>query len=120
MTAARTARYEKIAALLASRSDFELVELMGPGRVTSVGVGGESGILDVDGLPVFTKRIPLSDREIANVGSTANLFDLPMFCQYGMADRVSTRGASWPQTSSSPTPLWPARRNRSRCSTTGG
>ena len=84
MTAARTARYEKIAALLASRSDFELVELMGPGRVTSVGVGGESGILDVDGLPVFTKRIPLSDREIANMGSTANLFDLPMFCQYGM------------------------------------
>ena len=84
MTAARTARYEKLSALLASRSDLELAELMGTGRATSVGVGGESGILDLDGVPVYTKRIPVSDREIANMGSTANLFDLPMFCQYGM------------------------------------
>lgn len=57
---------------------------MGTGRVMSVGVGGESGILDIDGLPVFTKRIPLSDREVANMGSTANLFELPMFGPYGM------------------------------------
>lgn len=84
MTATRTARHEKLSALLASRSDFELAELMSTGQVISVGVGGESGILDVIGVPVFTKRIPLSDREVANVGSTANLFDLPTFCQYGM------------------------------------
>lgn len=84
MTATRTARYEKVSALLASCSDFELAELIGTGRVISVGVGGESGIVDVDSVPVFTKRIPLSDREVANLGSTANLFDLPMFCQYGM------------------------------------
>lgn len=84
MTAARIARYERLSALLASPNDVELTELMGTGRVTSVGVGGESGILELDGVPVFTKRIPLSDREIANMGSTANLFDLPMFCQYGM------------------------------------
>lgn len=57
---------------------------MSTGQVISVGVGGESGILDVDGGPVFTKRIPLSDREIANTGSTANLFDLPIFSHYGM------------------------------------
>lgn len=84
MTATRTARYDKLSAFLASCSDFELVELMGTGRVTSVGVGGESGIVAVDGVPVFTKRIPLSDREVANQGSTANLFDLPVYCQYGM------------------------------------
>ncbi|TQR88511.1 serine/threonine protein phosphatase [Mycobacterium hodleri] len=84
MTATRIARYEKLSALLASRSDFELAELMSTGQVISVGVGGESGILDVDGVPVFTKRIPLSDREMANTGSTANLFDLPIFSHYGM------------------------------------
>jgi hypothetical protein len=33
---------------------------------------------------VFVKRIPLTDREAANSGSTANLFDMPMFCQYGI------------------------------------
>lgn len=40
----------------------------------------------VDGTPVFDKRIPLSDRERRpeNLGSTANLFDLPLWCQYGV------------------------------------
>lgn len=84
MTAVRTARYERLSALLASCSDFELAELIGTGRVNSVGVGGESGVVDVDSVPVFTKRIPLTDREVANPSSTANLFDLPLFCQYGM------------------------------------
>ncbi|MFL6120650.1 serine/threonine protein phosphatase [Actinophytocola sp.] len=40
--------------------------------------------MDVDGVPVFVKRIPLTDRELAHPGSTANLFDLPVFCQYGV------------------------------------
>ncbi|MFD6160669.1 serine/threonine protein phosphatase [Nocardia sp. NPDC060256] len=57
---------------------------MDAGRVVSVGVGGGSAVLVVDGLPMFTKRIPLTDREVANQGSTANLFDLPVFCQYGI------------------------------------
>lgn len=57
---------------------------MSTGHVISVGVGGESGIVDVDDVPVFTKRIPLSDLEVANTGSTANLFDLPIFSHYGM------------------------------------
>lgn len=49
-----------------------------------MGVGGGTELIDIDSVPVFTKRIPLTDREIANSGSTANLFDLPMFCQYGI------------------------------------
>lgn len=57
---------------------------MDTGRAATVGVGGGSAVLDVDGMPVFTKRIPLTDRELAHGGSTANLFDLPVFCQYGI------------------------------------
>ena len=57
---------------------------MGTGRVISVGVGGGSELVDVDSVPVFTKRIPLTAREVAHSGSTANLFGLPMFCQYGI------------------------------------
>jgi hypothetical protein len=49
-----------------------------------VGVGGGCELVHVDGVPVFAKRIPLTDREVDNAGSTANLFDLPMFCQYGI------------------------------------
>ncbi len=49
-----------------------------------MGVGGGAEVIDIDSVPVFTKRIPLTDREVANSGSTANQFDLPMFCQYGI------------------------------------
>ena len=84
MTATRTDLHHRLSAFLASRSDRELADLVGTGRVISVGVGGGAEALDVDGVPVFTKRIPLTDREVANPGSTANLFDLPMFCQYGI------------------------------------
>lgn len=84
MTAVKAALHKRVSASLGSRSDVELAALVGTGRVISVGVGGGSELVDVDSVPVFTKRIPLTDREVANSGSTANLFDLPMFCQYGI------------------------------------
>lgn len=83
MTAVRSDRHRKLAAFLASRSDIQLAELVATGASENVGVGGGSTVLDVDGTPVFTKRIPLTDRELTHRGGTANLFDLPVFCQYG-------------------------------------
>lgn len=80
----RRARHEKIATFLASRTDVELAALVETGQATGVGVGGGSATLDVDGVPVFVKRIPLTDLELANPRSTANLFDVPVFCQYGV------------------------------------
>jgi hypothetical protein len=73
-----------LSASLASHSDAELAALLETGRSGSVGVGGGTVVLDVDGVPVFAKRIPLTDRELANPHSTANLFDLPVHCQYGV------------------------------------
>jgi hypothetical protein len=73
-----------IAETLAARSDTELAALVESARPVSVGVGGGSAVFDVDDVPVFAKRIPLTDRELANPGSTANLFDLPVYCQYGV------------------------------------
>lgn len=80
----RRASHEKLSAFLAARTDVELAALVDTGRATGVGVGGGSATLDVGGVPVFAKRIPLTDRELANPRATANLFDLPMFCQYGV------------------------------------
>lgn len=74
-------RHEKLAALLAACTDAELADT---GQYTHVGVGGGSTVIDVDGTPVFVKRIPLTDRELTNPRSTANLFDVPVFCQYGV------------------------------------
>jgi hypothetical protein len=92
MTAARSARHRRLSALLASHSDTELAALVDTGRQENVGVGGGSVVLDVDGVPVFAKRIPLTDRELANPGSTANLFGLPVYCQYGV---VSPGFSAW-------------------------
>jgi hypothetical protein len=82
--AARHARYDTTSTFLASRSDSELAELLDNGSVAGVGVGGTAVTLDVNGVPVFAKRVPLTDRELAHPLSTANLFDLPVYCQYGV------------------------------------
>ncbi|WP_028663060.1 protein kinase family protein [Saccharomonospora halophila] len=80
----RRARYERVAALLSSRGDGELAAWVDAAPVAGVGVGGATAVLDVDAVPVFVKRIALTDRERARPGSTANLFGLPMICQYGI------------------------------------
>ncbi|GAA5049923.1 serine/threonine protein phosphatase [Nocardia callitridis] len=84
MTAVRSDRYQRVSTLLAARSDGELAELTATGRPNTVGVGGGTAVLDVEGVSVFVKRIPLTERELAHSHSTANLFDLPVFCQYGI------------------------------------
>ncbi len=80
----RQVRFDAVSGFLAARSDSQLAALLDEGSAGSVGVGGGSATLDVDGIPVFAKRIPLTDRELAHPLSTANLFDLPVHCQYGV------------------------------------
>ncbi|MEU8821199.1 serine/threonine protein phosphatase [Actinoplanes sp. NPDC048796] len=64
--------------------DAELASLLRSAPAGAAGVGGGSSVIDADGVPVFAKRIPITDRELAHPHSTANLFDLPLACQYGM------------------------------------
>ena len=61
----------------------------------AVGVGGGSSVLDVDGVPVFAKRVPITDRELAHPHSTANLFDVPTYCQYGMFRLAGPGFSAW-------------------------
>ena len=82
MTTSRGARHERLSAFLASRGDGDLTALVGTRG--DVGVGGGSTVVDVRGTPVFVKRVPLTDRELARPHDTANLFDLPVCCQYGV------------------------------------
>ncbi len=106
--AARRARYQRLSELLASRSDLELAGLTAPGRAGSTEVRGGSVIFEVDGVPVFGKRVALMHLEPAHPQSTANLFELPMFChyffgtpricEYGFgAGRPSAPGVNWPR-----------------------
>lgn len=63
MTAARRARHQRLSAFLASYSDIELAALVDTGQASSVGVGGGSAVLDVDGVPVSCGDQPMRQEQ---------------------------------------------------------
>ncbi len=91
----RLLRHERVSASLVARDDDELAALLRAAPTGAVGVGGSSSVLDVDGAPVFAKRIPITDRELAHPHSTANLFDVPTYCQYGMFRLAGPGFGAW-------------------------
>jgi len=95
MRTARRVRHDRVSASLAARDDDELAAFLHAASVSAVGVGGGSSVLSVDGVPVFAKRIPITDRELAHPHSTANLFDLPTYCQYGMHPLAGPGFGAW-------------------------
>ncbi|GAA2146297.1 hypothetical protein GCM10009760_35960 [Kitasatospora kazusensis] len=84
--AARLAAYGSVATRLSLLSDRRLGDVVASASAVGAGIGGRSAELDIDGIRVFVKRLPLTDVETRpdNVRSTANLFGLPMFYQYGV------------------------------------
>ncbi|MBB2923240.1 serine/threonine protein kinase [Cellulomonas cellasea] len=95
MLTARRARHDLVSASLAARDDDALAALLDAAPPGSVGAGGGSSVLDVDGVAVFAKRIPITDRELAHPHSTANLFGLPLSCQYGMHPLAGPGFGAW-------------------------
>jgi hypothetical protein len=83
---ARIARHVTVSTALALLSDRRLARLVDDAPIASVGIGGTAVALEIDGIPVFAKRVPLTDLERGpeHALSTANLFDLPPRCQYGV------------------------------------
>ncbi|PZS20280.1 MAG: hypothetical protein DLM60_08990 [Pseudonocardiales bacterium] len=83
---ARLAAHNAVSTSLALHSDRGLRELVDTAASIGSGIGGKSALLEVAGLPVFVKQVPLTDleRQPENVRSTANVFGLPTFCQYGI------------------------------------
>jgi hypothetical protein len=95
MPSDRRLRHDRISALLTASNDGELAALLREAQTKAVGVGGGSSVLDLEGVPVFAKRIPITDRELAHPHSTANLFDLPTCCQYGMYRLAGPNFNAW-------------------------
>ncbi|SCD64898.1 hypothetical protein GA0115240_117923 [Streptomyces sp. DvalAA-14] len=81
----RLAAHGAVSTSLARLSDRALGELLDAAVPLGAGIGGKSARLEVAGTPLFVKRVPLTDleRRPAHQGSTANLFELPLFCHYG-------------------------------------
>ncbi|WP_433356810.1 serine/threonine protein phosphatase [Microtetraspora malaysiensis] len=82
---------------MALHSDRQLGESLEQAQTLGSGIGGTSVLLDIDGVPVFAKRIPLTDleRRAGNVMSTANLFGVPSFCQYGLVEIGGPGFGAW-------------------------
>ena len=58
------------------------------------GIGGTSALISIEGIAVFVKKIRLTDTEKQpeNIMSTANLYGLQPYCQYGMPDPIGSPG----------------------------
>jgi len=81
---ARLKKY-KIASLeLAKISDADLAAKILIAKQIHSGIGGTAIKLEFSGVPVFAKKIALTDLEIKNMHSTKNLFELPTYYQYGV------------------------------------
>lgn len=83
---ARLAAHGAASTALSLYSDRGLRDLLDAATPIGSGIGGQTLLLDVEGIPVFVKQVRLTDLELRpqNVRSTANLFDLPAFCHYGV------------------------------------
>lgn len=94
---ARVARYSDVATALALRSDRQLGRLVATAQHAGSGIGGTSALLHIDDIPVFVKRVPLTDleRHPHHIMSTGNLFGLPAFCHYGVAALGSPGFGAW-------------------------
>lgn len=83
---ARLARYGAVSTALALLGDRRLGTLLDRAPSLGTGIGGTAVRLTVEHAPVFVKRVPLTELELRpeHLRSTANLFRLPPFCQYGV------------------------------------
>lgn len=85
--AVRRRRHRLVADALERLSDGEVTKMLAGSEPLGSGIGGVRARVEIAGVPVFVKQVPLTERELAPPGfrSTANLFDLPMACHYGIA-----------------------------------
>ena len=82
----RLAHCASLSNSLARLTDEELVALVAKAPSLHAGVGGRSVLLTIESTPLFVKRVPLTDleRRQEHVLSTANIFDIPLSCHYGL------------------------------------
>ena len=86
MSSVRSSRHEAVAAALRGLSDTGVSRLLASAAAQGGGIGGETAVVAVGGVPVFTKRLALTalEHEPEHLRSTANLFGLPTCCHYGV------------------------------------
>jgi serine/threonine protein kinase len=82
----RVETHRAVASSLSLLGDAELATLLAGAKPVGTGIGGTVATIEVSGARVFIKTVRLTDLERLphNVHSTANLFALPRWYQYGV------------------------------------
>jgi len=80
--AQRRQRYFQLNSQLAQMDNERLRSLVGPGE--SQGGWGANQTVDLGSARVFVKRVPVTDLEYDHLLSTANLYQLPTYYNYGV------------------------------------
>ncbi|MBA3603627.1 MAG: hypothetical protein H0W50_08300 [Parachlamydiaceae bacterium] len=83
-TAQRFSAYNKATQYLSNLTDEDLSELLTTATHLGSATGGDVLSMEVEGVPLFVKKIRLTTLEQQHVGSTLNLFELPTYYQYGV------------------------------------
>jgi hypothetical protein len=76
--------HDAVSARLASLDDEALEALIQAAASKHINVRGGWAVFELDGVQVFAKLVPLTDLERKNGRSTANMFGLPLYYQYGV------------------------------------
>lgn len=90
----RKESYQRIVKELSSLCDTEITALLANSPAINNSIGGSSTVMKIDDTPIFIKKIRLTNLEQLpeNIESTANLFNLPLYYQYGVG---STGFGAW-------------------------
>ncbi|MBC7999877.1 MAG: protein kinase family protein [Leptolyngbya sp.] len=90
----RLKTYTYLSRKLQGFSDDQVYALLLTAVSTHTGIGGAASAINVGRDKIFAKTIPLTDpeRRHENIGSTANIFELPLFYQYRLG---STGFGAW-------------------------
>lgn len=83
-TAQRVSSYSKVTKYLSHLTNEQLSSLLTTAKSLGTGTGGEVLSIEVEGVPLFVKKIRLTAIEQENPRSTQNLFELPPYYQYGV------------------------------------
>ncbi|HCU6011399.1 TPA: hypothetical protein OUZ74_003502 [Legionella pneumophila] len=92
--AKRLTNYSTVSTELALLSDHLLLALLESATTSDTSTGCTTVSLEIAGTPIFVKKIRLTDteRQSKNIRSTANLYGLPSYCQYGMPGSIGSPG----------------------------
>ncbi|MCB9228230.1 MAG: hypothetical protein H6618_01325 [Deltaproteobacteria bacterium] len=78
--------YDKIRSEINGLTKEELTGLLAKAKPIHSGIGGSSVVIEIAATPIFVKKIPITKLEIRkhNSLSTANIYNLPLYYQYGV------------------------------------